>query len=130
MLLGRRSRREHHEPEGRAGMDFASFASLQRNTIICNRGRCATFLGDNNRVTDNSMAPYQGGVIHMMGDGNIIADNVIDASNAIDVLEWVFVEGDSNVVRANTVILGGNIDDPIFTIGGTANTLDGNIVAS
>ena len=115
----------------RVGMQFtANGASLQRNSIDCNRGRCAAFIGDDNRVTDNKMIPYQGGVIRFEGDGNIVVNNVIDASNAIDVLEWVFVKGDSNVLRANTVLLGGFVGEPIFSINGTANTLDGNIAAS
>jgi hypothetical protein len=75
------------------------------------------------------MSLFQGGGIGIIGDRNVVASNVIDVSNAVDAGEVVDVGGDTNVVRGNTVLLGG-ITRAIYRISGTANTLDGNIAAA
>ena len=75
------------------------------------------------------MIPYQAGIIDVVGDGNLVANNVIDASNAIDILDGIVIAGDRNVARSNTVLVGGFNRTPVFSISGTANTLDGNIAA-
>jgi hypothetical protein len=110
-------------------MQFTGHSNLERNFISCNRGiRCVRLLGDGNHVLDNRMALFQGGGIGIMGADNVVADNVIDVSNAVDAGEVVEVDGRSNVVRGNTVLLGG-VTSAIYVISGTANTLDGNIAA-
>ena len=60
-----------------------------------------------------------------------MADNIVDVTEAVDAFEPFEVEGDNNVVRDNTVLLGGTIVNAsaIYAISGTANTLDGNIAA-
>ena len=107
----------------------AERAKLERNTIFCNRGRrCIRLLGDENRLTDNRMHLFQGGGMGLMGDGSFVANNVVDVTNAVDAGEAFEVAGDNNVVRGNTVLLGG-IANTSYVISGTANTLDGNIAA-
>jgi hypothetical protein len=113
----------------RVELRFAGNSTLERNAISCNRGaRCVRFLGDGNQMTDNKMVLFQGGGIGIVGDRNVVANTVIDLSNAVDAGEVVEVAGDSNIVRDNTVLLGG-IANTIYVISGTTNTLDGNIAA-
>ena len=111
-------------------MRFGEGVTVERNTIRCNRGlRCVELLGDGNRVTDNYLNLQQGGGIDIVGNGNFVANNVIEARDAPDAAEAFEVEGDSNVVRGNTLVLSGNVRNPFFVISGTANTIDGNIAA-
>ena len=113
----------------RVEIQLAGNSNLERNTMGCNRGRyCVRVLGEGNRVTDNKLTLYQGGGIGILGDRNFVVNNIIEAFEAPDALEAFVVDGDTNVVRANTV-LGGFSARSIFVINGTANTLDGNIVA-
>ena len=114
----------------RANARFTSFSTVQRNTIACNRGiRCITFLGEGNLLADNTLTLFQGGGIEFLGDKNVAANNVVDASNAPDAFEAFDIEGDANVVRNNTVITGEFNGHALYAISGTANTLDGNIGA-
>lgn len=111
----------------RAEAEFAGGATVVRNTIACNRGRyCIHLLGDGNQVANNSLTLFQGGGIGVFGVRNVVASNVIDAQQLVDEVPSFTIQGDQNVVRANTVLYGAS---PVFAIGGTANTLDGNIVA-
>jgi hypothetical protein len=116
----------------RVEMQFAGHSNLERNTISCNRGRrCIRLLGDQNRITDNRMSLSQGGGIAILGDRSIVANNIVDVTDAVDAFEAFEVAGDNNVVRGNTVLLGGITGNAIaiYLISGTANTLDGNIAA-
>jgi len=112
----------------RVGISFTGGSTLERNTLDCNRGTCVTLLGDGNRIADNELTLYQGAGIAIGGDRNIVAHNVVDVNDAVDAGEAFEVAGDTNVVRGNTVLLGG-VAQTSFVISGTANTLDGNIVA-
>jgi hypothetical protein len=111
----------------RVGMSFDSFAVLERNVIRCNFA-CVTLLGDDNRLLNNTVIPWQGGVIDVLGDRNIVANTVVDATNSVDIDDPFQIAGDRNVVRDNTVLIGGDLNH-VFTISGTANTLDGNIAS-
>jgi hypothetical protein len=111
----------------RVGVSFDDFATLERNVINCNFA-CVTVLGDDNRIMNNRVSPWQGGVIDVLGNRNIVAGNVVDATNSIDIDEPFQIAGDGNVVRDNTVLLGGELSH-VFVVSGTANTLDGNIGA-
>ena len=114
----------------RVEMQFGSFSQLLRNTITCNRGgRCVSFLGESNTMTDNTLTLFQGGGVYIAGDRNVAANNVIDARNAVDHLEVFEIAGDRNVVRSNTFFMGGFDQAPLWLITGTQNTLDGNIAA-
>jgi hypothetical protein len=115
----------------RVGIRFAGRSNLERNAISCNRGRCVTLLGDGSRITDNKMSLSQGGGVRIMGNRNVVANNVVDVTDAVDAGEAFEVEGDNNVVRGNTVLLGGITANAsaIYVISGTGNTLDGNIAA-
>ena len=116
----------------RVGIQFAGQSTLERNAISCNRGRrCVRLLGDGNQITDNRLSLFQGGGVGIVGSRNVVANNVIDVTNAVDAFEPFEVEGDNNVVRGNTVLLGGITSNAaaIYLIIGTANTLDGNIAA-
>ena len=113
----------------RVEIQLAGNSKLERNTITCNRGRyCIRALGEGNRVTDNKLTLYQGGGIGILGNRNLVVNNTVEAFEAPDASEAFVVEGDINVVRANTVI-GGFEARSIFKISGTANTLDGNVLA-
>src|SRR5688572_15693684 len=116
----------------RVQVRFAARSTLERNAISCNRGHsCVVLVGDGNSVANNRMSLYQGGGIEILGDRNLLAANVVDVTDAVDAFEPFEVAGDSNIVRDNTVFLGGTIVNAsaIFVISGTANTLDGNIAA-
>lgn len=121
------SRFADSEIVARVGLSFAGGARVERNVINCNFA-CITVLGDDGFVLNNRVMPWQGGVFEIMGDRNIVADNIVDASNSIDVDDPFEIGGDRNVVRNNTVIPGGELR-AAFSISGTANTLDGNISA-
>jgi hypothetical protein len=108
-----------------AAVRLAGNSALQRNTISC-RVSCAAILGDGALVTDNKLNLSQGGGLEIVGSNNVVANNVVDVSGAIDAFEAFEIEGDSNVVRDNTVVLGGMVRT-LFAISGAANTLDGNI---
>lgn len=111
----------------RVGLELESSSTLQRNQIDCNRGdQCVVLLGERNTVSENKLTLFQGGGIRIDGDANVVTNNIVDARDLADEVAIVIVQGDQNVVSANTVVPGGN---PAFAIGGTANTLDGNIVA-
>jgi hypothetical protein len=113
----------------RVAFGLSSSSRLQRNTIICNRGvRCVTLVGNVSHVTDNRLTLFQGGGVEILGDRNTVANNVVDAHNSADASEAFDIQGDNNVVRNNTVV-GQFHSRSIFLISGTANTLDGNIVA-
>ncbi|HEY3519107.1 MAG TPA: hypothetical protein VGL98_18800 [Gammaproteobacteria bacterium] len=108
---------------------FAGQSNLERNNLFCNRGfQCARLLGDGNKVRGNQIHLFQGGGIAIVGGGNVVADNVIDVSTAVDAGAAIEVGGDNNVVRGNTALLGG-VTSAVYVIDGTANTLDGNIAA-
>jgi hypothetical protein len=111
---------------------FAGRASLERNTIFCNHGtRCVRLSGDRNLIRDNRMTASQGGGIELLGNASAIANNFVDLSSDVDGLTAFDIKGDHNVVRGNTVLAGFNSGgQPLFAISGTANTLDGNIVAT
>jgi hypothetical protein len=111
----------------RVGMTFANFSAVERNTIACNF-ECVTLHGDDNRVVSNRVNPRQGGVFQIGGDRNIVADNIVNAVESIDIDDPFEIEGDSNVVRNNTVLMGGVLQN-VISVSGTANTIDGNIGA-
>jgi hypothetical protein len=81
-----------------------------------------------NRVTDNRIVPYIDDCVEIRGNGNVFANNLIDTSNAEDISVFD-LQGDHNVVRNNTVLVGRAVYT-VLRISGTANTLDGNIAAS
>jgi hypothetical protein len=114
--------------DGRGGIQFGERSVLERNTFFCVSFRCVQLLGDGNRVTNNNMSLEQGVGIAIVGNTNIVANNVIDTVNSSDPREAVDVEGDNNVVRGNTVLTG-RLIARVFAISGTRNTLDGNIAA-
>jgi hypothetical protein len=108
---------------------FAGSSNLERNSLSCNRGfHCVTLLGDGNQVRGNRMHLFQGGGIDIVGAENVVADNVIDVSTAVDAGPVAEVGGDNNILRGNIALLGG-VTSAIYVISGTANTLDGNIAA-
>jgi hypothetical protein len=112
----------------RTGIQLAGSSSLERNVI---RGdfSCVTLMGDMNRITDNRIVPYIDNCLEIRGNGNLVANNVIDTSNVADLFYAFDVEGDHNIVRNNTVLVGHGVHT-VLRISGTANTLDGNIGAS
>jgi hypothetical protein len=113
----------------RVEIELAAGSNLERNTLSCNRGfYCVRLLGEGNRVTDNKLTLYQGGGIGILGNRNLVINNTIEAIEAPDAREPFVVDGDTNVVRANTVV-GGFEASSIFEINGTANTIDGNVLA-
>ena len=58
-----------------------------------------------------------------------MANTVMDRTDQVDYFPAFDIKGDHNLVRGNTVILGGaEAGQPLFAISGTGNTLDANIV--
>jgi len=109
-------------------MQFEERSRLERNDIRCNRGlRCVSFLGDLGEIRDNRMSISQGGGIEVLGNGNNVANNVVDMSDNIDSFTMFDIKGDHNLVRGNTVLIVQHDGQPLWAISGTANTLDGNI---
>jgi hypothetical protein len=111
----------------RVGIELAGNSSLERNTILCNF-TCATLNGDGSRVTDNHMSPFNFGGIAVVGNGNLVANNVMDASSVLELREGFTVDGNNNVLRNNTVLVGSNVGK-LWSIDGSGNTLDGNVAA-
>ena len=111
-------------------MRFEGRADLERNSIECNRGfYCIRLLGDENRFVDNKMRTSQGGGLEVVGNGGLVANTVMDRTDQVDYFPAFDIKGDHNLVRGNTVILGGaEAGQPLFAISGTGNTLDANIV--
>ncbi len=122
---GRGARLTDSEINTVVAMSFAGNAVVRRNTMSCRVG-CVAVLGDGAQVIDNKLYPSQGGGIEIVGNNNILANNVADVSSAIDAFEVFEIEGDSNVVRDNNVLLGGMVRT-LIAVSGAANTLEGNI---
>ncbi len=109
------------------GIQLAGRSNLERNAIFCSF-ICAVLSGDGNRVTDNRMYPYQFGGVRIMGNENVVANNIMDAREIAQLVAGFDVEGDHNVLRSNTVLVGFSTE-AVLRISGTANTLEGNIGA-
>jgi hypothetical protein len=111
----------------RWGITVNESSVVQRNALSC-RTFCLTLQGDANLVLDNRFTFADADfVVQVEGDANVIERNIIDG----DILgpgTLYDVDGDRNVVRDNTITGGGA--GTAFAVGGTGNTLDGNIVAS
>jgi hypothetical protein len=122
---GRGARLTDSEIDTVVAVSFAGNSVVRRNTISCRVG-CVAVLGDGAQVIDNKLFPSQGGGIEIVGNNNILANNIADVSSAIDAFEVFEITGDSNVVRDNIVVLGGNVR-VLFAVSGVANTLEGNI---
>jgi hypothetical protein len=102
-------------------------ASVVRGNALSCRTFCLTLRGGMNQVTDNRFN-YQDAdvVLQVDGDANVIERNLMDADVPGPGKAYI-VGGDRNVVRDNTITGGGF--GTTFDVGGTGNTLDGNIVA-
>ncbi len=111
----------------RAGIQLAGRSELERNAIFCSFV-CAILSGDGNRVTDNRMYPFQFGGVEILGNENVVANNVMDAREIAELFAGFDVAGDHNVLRSNTVLVGFTMQT-VLRISGTANTLEGNIGA-
>jgi hypothetical protein len=122
---GRGARLTDSEINTVVAVSFAGLSVVRRNTMSCRVG-CVAVLGDGTEVIDNKLYPSQGGGIEIVGNNNILANNVADVSSAPDVSEVFEIKGDSNVVRDNIVLLGGEVQT-LFAVSGAANTLEGNI---
>jgi hypothetical protein len=119
------------EITARVEMRFGARSSLERNTISCVRGsRCIRLLGDANVFTHNELSITQGGGIEVVGNGSVVANNVVDKTDDADGLTVFDVKGNHNVVRDNTVLNGNLPGQPLWAISGTANTLEGNIAVA
>ena len=95
----------------RGGIHIAGSSTVARNTIA---GDYVSVIlkGDGNRVTDNLMVPQHHHGVVVEGDGNVIADNVMDATNVSFPSSFFDVEGDHNVLRGNTVLIGQGVGPP------------------
>ena len=112
----------------RSAVWLASHSNLERNAIGCSF-ICVEIEGDTNRVTDNRILPNRSAGVGIKGNGNIVANNVMLAVE-IEQLEPGFeVFGNHNVLRNNTVLVGGPGVGTVWEISGTGNTLEGNIAA-
>jgi len=104
---------------------LAGESNLERNTLGSSGSPVATLTGDGNRVLDNRISSSRAGVlVRIFGNGNVVANNVMDALGAVD--EGFGVEGDRNVLRSNTLAVGLGLER-FIRVSGTGNTLDGNI---
>ena len=111
----------------RWGTNVNETSVVRRNALSC-RTFCLTLQGDMNQVIDNRFAFADADfVVHVYGDANVIERNMID-NNFIAPYPAYVVDGDRNVIRDNTIT--GSGAGVAFAVGGTGNTLDGNIVAS
>jgi hypothetical protein len=103
-------------------------STLEQNSLVTAHGAPATVLrGDENRVIGNRISAGNSDVVvHIVGNANIVANNVMGAGGFVG--EGYRVDGDRNVLRENTVFA-----DPglvtFIRISGTGNTLDGNMAA-
>ena len=103
-------------------------SSVVRHNALGCRTFCLTLQGDMNQVLDNRFTFGDAdSVVEVDGDANVIERNVID-TDMPGPGTWYIVDGDRNVLRDNTVT--GSGAGTGFAVGGTGNTLDGNIVAS
>jgi hypothetical protein len=111
----------------RWGIDVNEGSVVRGNALSC-RTFCLTLHGGMNQVIDNRFAFADADVVVQVdGDGNVIERNIMDG-DVFGPGKAYAVGGDRNVVRDNTITGGGF--GTAFAVGGTGNTLDGNIVAS
>ena len=84
---------------------MAGRSNLERNAIT---GVWVTvsLTGDGNRVLDNRLVPLRLRGVRILGDGNVVANNVMDVTRADEAAMGSIVEGDYNVLRSNTVLAG------------------------
>lgn len=112
----------------RDGVQVQDTSVVERNTIGC-RYFCLTIRGAGNRAIDNLLRPFHEEGVGVFGNDNLVAGNIVDAKSTIDIKEAFNVTGSHNVLRSNHVLMNIDGDRPavLFAVGGTANTLDGNI---
>ena len=111
----------------RWGINVNEGSVVRGNALSC-RTFCLTLQGAMNQVIDNRFNYSDADVVVQVdGDANVIERNVMDRE-VFGPGRAYSVAGDRNVVRDNTITGGGF--GTTFAVGGTGNTLDGNIVAS
>jgi hypothetical protein len=131
MTIGDGATIEDSEITARVELRLGARSTLERNTISCVRGsRCIRLMGDSNLFTHNEISVTQGGGVEVVGNGSIVANNVVDKTDDVDGLTVFDVKGSHNVVRDNTVLNGNVPGQALWAISGTGNTLEGNIAAA
>ena len=116
---------------GRFATRLGEHAVADHSTFGCSiSGDVCLRLTNAALVTGNRIGRGGDGSIVIAGDGNILADNILDADaggNQIPPVRLLLVEGDGNVLRSNTVLLESSTPSTVFVIDGTRNVVDGNI---
>jgi len=104
---------------------LAGASSLERNTLRSFGANTVSLVGDGNRVMNNRIFPFRADDgVRITGNGNLVANNVLDAGPEGSVHTGFGVDGDYNVLRGNTVL---GPPSTNLRIVGTGNALDGNI---
>jgi hypothetical protein len=105
---------------------LASESTVERTFIACRIG-CVSMTGNDNRLLNSTLVADELDAVSIAGDGNLVANNLIEFADAGPQLDAAFdVLGDKNVLRDNTLFSGGDTI-AAFRVSGTANVLDGNI---
>ena len=111
----------------RFGVGLSSSGKIENTSISCKTG-CVS-LGDQSKLLNSRILPGEGVGLYIVGNGNVVAGNLLDFPNQGPELEIGFdVRGDRNVVRDNTLAIGGETF-VVVNVSGTANVIDGNIGA-
>lgn len=110
----------------RKGVRLSSSGTIESTSISCHSG-CLNIVGDQNTLLNSRILPGQFSGLRIAGNGNVIAGNMLDFPNMGPELQIGFdVRGDGNVVRDNTLAIGGETF-VIMNVAGTGNVIDGNI---
>jgi hypothetical protein len=105
---------------------LASESTVERTFISCRLG-CLFMTGNDNRLLNSRLDVIEPDGVTIVGDGNLLANNIVDFPDVGPRLEAAFdVRGNNNVVRDNTLFSAGETI-AVLRVSGTANVLDGNI---
>jgi len=126
-LAGRASVIRDSTFHARFGVGVSSFGRIENTAISCKTGCLG--LGDDNKVLNSRLLPGESEGLLIAGDRNVVAGNLLDFPNQGPELEiGIDVRGNGNVVRDNTLAIGGETF-VAMNVSGTGNVIDGNIGA-
>jgi len=127
-LAGRASVIRDSTFHARFGVGLSSFGRIENTFISCKSG-CLGLGGDQNKVLNSHLLPGEGSGLLIAGNNNVIAGNLLDFPSQGPELEiGIDVGGNGNVVRDNTLAIGGETF-VAMNVSGTRNVIDGNIGA-
>lgn len=128
IILGDFATSRNSSFHSRHGVGLGPSGAIENTFISCHSG-CLGFAGDENKLLNSRIRPAEFSGIHIGGNGNVVAGNVLDYPATGPELEVGFdVLGNGNVLRGNVFSAAGQTFVAI-NVSGTRNVIDSNIAA-